>query len=148
VTESILPKGFPVPHSFGGTGYHLEPLGPIHNDRDHAAWMGSIEHIRSTVGFPMADGWPYPMPPEDNLSDLEKHLAEFEERVAFAFSVLDRDEVIGCVYVTPDPASAGGVRLRSWVVEAHADLDEVVRDEVTAWLLAAWPFPTVTRIGE
>ncbi|UCG40295.1 MAG: N-acetyltransferase [Acidimicrobiia bacterium] len=148
MTEPIVPHDFPVPRSFDGTGYHLEALGPIHNERDHAAWMGSIEHIRSTLGFPMADGWPYPMSLDDNLSDLEGHLVEFEDRTAFAYSVLDDDEVIGCVYVTPDPDSARGVGLRSWVVETRADLDEVVRDEVTEWLVAAWPFPTVTRIGE
>jgi hypothetical protein len=39
------------------TQFHLEPLGPQHNQADHAAWMSSIEHIRSTPGYP--DGnWP------------------------------------------------------------------------------------------
>jgi hypothetical protein len=39
-----------------GVGLRLEPLGPQHNQSDHAAWMSSIEHIRSTPGYPTADG--------------------------------------------------------------------------------------------
>ncbi|UJW29792.1 hypothetical protein L3Q67_31775 [Saccharothrix sp. AJ9571] len=35
----------------------FEPLGPQHNRADHAAWTSSIEHIRSTPGYPDGD-WP------------------------------------------------------------------------------------------
>ena len=143
----IVPDSFEVPEWFDGSGYHLEPLAPIHNERDHAAWMGSVEHIRSTRGFPMGDGWPHPMSLEDNLSDLEMHFAEFEDAEAFAYSVLDGDEVIGCVYITPDRSVPNGVRLRSWVVEARSPLDEVLRTEIEAWLLSEWPFGAVEVTG-
>jgi hypothetical protein len=144
VNESIVPPGFEVPEQFEGSGYRLEPLGPVHNSRDHVAWMASIDHIRSTTGFPMDDGWPYPMSLEDNLTDLEQHLDEFHRRAAFAFSVLDSGaDVIGCVYITPDRSTPNGVRLRSWVVASLAELDETLRDEVAAWLARDWPFSTV-----
>ena len=146
MSESIVPRGFDAPEGFEGSGYRLEPLGPVHNSRDHAAWMGSIDHIRSTLGFPMEDGWPYPMSPEENLADLEQHLNEFHRKVAFAYSVLDGDAVVGCVYVTPAD-DAPGVRLRSWVTEDRAHLDETVRTEVAAWLRTEWPFSDVRLWG-
>jgi hypothetical protein len=62
---------FDVPNEFEGPGFRLEPLGPVHNERDHRAWMSNIEHIRATPG--MKGGWPSPMTVEENMSDLEEH---------------------------------------------------------------------------
>ena len=82
----------------------LEPLGPQHNESDHAAWSSSIAHVRATPGY--ADGsWPPVggMSLEDNLADLTRHAADFEARRGFTFTVLDPGsrEVIGCVYLYP-----------------------------------------------
>ncbi|MFJ7780509.1 N-acetyltransferase [Streptomyces yangpuensis] len=108
--QSFVPAGFTVPRTLVGDGFRLEPLGPGHNDRDLAAWTGSIAHIRATPGF-VGRGWPpvEGMSAEANLADLVRHAREFEERVAFAYSVLEpsdgdgagRDDVIGCLYVHP-----------------------------------------------
>ena len=138
--SSFVPDDFAVPTELDGPGFRLEPLGPEHNERDFAAWTSSIDHIRATPGFPW-NGWPSPMPLEENLGDLEMHARHFEERVGFTYSVLDGDEVIGCVYIYPtDDADA---HVRSWVSADRADLDVPLWQSMTEWLAIDWPFDSV-----
>jgi len=126
--------------------FRLEPLGPQHNERDHAAWMGSIEHIRSTPGF---DGWGWPpvegMPLDRNLADLRRHADDFATRVGFTYSVIQvpGDEVIGCLYIYPARDDGTIVDVRSWVRADHARLDKPLYDAVSRWLSTDWPFTNV-----
>ena len=137
---SFVPADFVVPLSFDGPGFRLEPLGPQHNKRDHDAWMSSIDHIRETPGFP--DGsWPTAMSPESNLADLVRHAKDFEDRVGFTYSILDADEVIGCVYIYPSPTADAAVS--SWVRVSRADMDVVTWQAISTWLESDWPFATV-----
>lgn len=135
----FVPPDFSVPRALEGPGFRLEPLGPEHNERDHAAWSTSIEHITATPGF--ADrGWPVPMSLEENLADLVEHAADFAARRGFTYSVLDDDAVIGCVYIYPDGT---GVAVRSWVTADRAALDPVLWATVTDWLARCWPFEAI-----
>ena len=144
MTDAFVPAGFRVPREFQGPGFRLEPLGPEHNERDHEAWMSSIEHIRSTPGMEARE-WPTPMTLEENMADMEMHAGDFEERESFTYSVLDGDEVIGCVYIYP---SAGhDAHVRSWVRESQAEMDPVVRASVRRWLSSDWPFETIDYAG-
>jgi hypothetical protein len=107
--------------------------------------MGSIDHVRATPGFALedwaGDAWPYPMSVEDNLADLTKHLDEFDRGEAYAFSVLASpgDEIVGCVYVDPDPTGAADVVARSWTVAAWADRDADLAAAVDEWVRTEWP---------
>jgi RimJ/RimL family protein N-acetyltransferase len=145
---ALVPDDFEVSLRFESPQLILEPLGPEHNERDHDAWSSSIDHIRATHGF-VGHRWPQPMSLAENLTDLEEHRAEFDARTAFAYSVLDpqTDDVIGCVYINPDPAQAGGVTVRSWVRVTHADLDQPLREAVGDWLERDWPFASVRSPG-
>jgi hypothetical protein len=140
---ALVPNHFDVPLRHGTPDFVLEPLGPEHNERDHAAWTSSIDHIRATHGFE-GRSWPRPMTLEENLGDLEGHRSEFDMRIAFAYSVLDpaTDDVIGCVYVDPAPSGEGAL-VRTWVRETHAHLDERLRTEVVGWLERNWPLVSV-----
>ncbi len=141
VPEPFVPADFQVPAGLDGPGFRLEPLGPEHNERDHAAWMSSIDHIRSTPGFDLAErAWPVEMSLEQNLQDLEMHASHFEQRTGFTYSVLDGDQVIGCVYIYPAIRSGSDAEVRSWVTAERAEQDPAVRDAVSAWLERAWPF--------
>jgi hypothetical protein len=136
----LVPADFDAPRSFDGPGFRLEPLGAEHNERDHVAWMSSIDHIRSTPGLDAWEGqWPTPMTPDDNLADLERHRAEFEAGDAFAYSILDDDEVIGCLYIDPVKDRPGEAQVVSWVRESRAEMDRTVWESVSAWLAADWP---------
>jgi RimJ/RimL family protein N-acetyltransferase len=145
---ALVPDDFDVPLRFATESLVLEPLGPEHNERDHDAWSSSIDHIRATAGF-IERRWPQPMSLDQNLADLERHRVEFDERSAFAYTVLDpqTDEVIGCVYIDPDPQRPGGVVVRSWVRVTHAALDDSLRNAVVDWLEHDWPFISVAVPG-
>ena len=136
----LVPDDFVVPLSFDGPGFRMEPLGPQHNERDHDAWMSSIGHIWETPDFP-AGTWPTTMSSESNLADLVRHAKDFEDRVGFTYSILDADEVIGCVYIYPSPTADAAVS--SWVRASRADMDVVTWQAISTWLETDWPFAAI-----
>lgn len=138
--DAFVPADFEIPRTFDGPGFRLEPLGPEHNERDHAAWMSSIDHIRSTPGLDAWDGqWPIPMSLDANLADLVRHREEFDAREEFAYSVLDGDDVIGCLYIDPIKGRPGEAQVVSWVRASRAEMDRVVWSAVSEWLASDWP---------
>ena len=139
----FVPADYAVPTTLVGEKFRLIPLGPEHNASDYAAWTSSIEHIRSTPGFP--DGkWPAPMPLSENLCDLERHRADFEARRGFTYTVLEPDDaVIGCVYIYPSTTSGFDADVRSWVRADRAHLDRPLYEAVSKWLADVWPFRAV-----
>jgi len=142
MAEPFVPAGFDVPVAFTGPGFRLEPLGTVHNKRDHQAWMSSIDHIRATPGMENWD-WPAPMTLEENMADMEMHARHFAERAGFTYSILDRDAVIGCVYIYPAEDGVGA-QVRSWVRESRAEMDTIVWRALSDWLEEQWPFRNVT----
>lgn len=146
---AFVPEGFRPPTVLVTADFVLEPLGPQHNDADHAAWTGSIEHIRATPGYPDG-GWPplAGMSLADNLADLQRHADDFAAGRGFTFTVLDPSDrhVIGCVYLYPGKAPAQ-VEVQSWVRADRAELDGPLADAVAAWLARDWPWTRLDRRG-
>ena len=141
----FVPPDFVPPASLETPLFRLEPLGPLHNEADYAAWTSSIEHIRHTPGFP--DGtWPDERPIADNLRDLRRHADDFANRRGFTYTVLDpvTAEVIGCVYIYPRSDPPHGAHVQSWVRASRAELDVPLWRAVSGWLEAAWPFEAVS----
>jgi hypothetical protein len=141
---NFVPPDFVVPLSLETPLFRLEPLEPQHNEADYAAWTSSIEHIGRTPGFP--DGnWPDGRSTADNLRDLRRHADDFEHRRGFTYTVLDPGtaDVIGCLYIYPDPAEPQRAQVQSWVRESRAELDEPLWRAVSDWLATEWPFEAV-----
>jgi hypothetical protein len=142
MAQPFVPDDFVVPRGLAGPRFRLEPLGPQHNDADHAAWVSSIDHIRATPGF--EDGqWPPVggLSLAENLRDLEGHADDFERRGGFTYTVLDDgDRIIGCVYIYPSRSDSHVAQVRSWVTANSAELDLPVHDAVAEWLATDWPF--------
>jgi hypothetical protein len=148
--SEFVPGDFDPPTSLSTDQFRLEPLGPQHNESDHAAWMSSIEHIRSTTGWtdsrwPPRDG----MTLEENLGDLERHAGDFTRRTGFTFTVLEphTDDVLGCVYLYPSRSDDWDAMVKSWVRADRSELDGPLADAVTRWLATAWPWERVDRGG-
>ena len=145
MAERFVPDDFAVPAGLVTAGLRLEPLGPQHNESDHAAWTSSIAHIRATPGF--SEGrWPPAggMSLAENLRDLQGHADDFERRVGFTYTVLDdADRVIGCVYIYPLKSDPGVTDVHSWVSADRAELDPLLHDTVASWLATDWPFTNV-----
>lgn len=138
----FVPDGFEPPLGLLGDGFRLEPLGPQHNERDHAAWSESIEHIRASPGYGADSTWPHEMTLAENRGDLERHANDFVERTGFTYTVLDAydGDVVGCVYVYPANDGEHDARVQSWVRVTRAELDAPLRSAVASWLLEDWPF--------
>ncbi len=153
-SDEFVPVGFEPPTSLATDWFHLEPLGPQHNRADRAAWMSSIEHIRSTPGYP-DNTWPPPWPPlsgmtlEENLNELHRHVNDFTNNTGFTFTVLDPsdNDVIGCVYLYPSASEEWDVTVQSWVRSDRAELDQVLADVVARWLTTDWPWKRWDRCG-
>ena len=147
--DSFVPVSFEAPLAYAWSRFHLEPLGAQHNERDHTAWMSSIDHIRSTPGFSPEEerNWPTPMTLEDNLADLVRHSRHFEERKGFTYSIVDGDEVIGCIYIYPSDKQGHDAAISSWVRESRGESDAAVREALSAWIDEAWPFTNPDYAG-
>ena len=143
--SSFVPDDFVPPAGLDHPAFRLRPLGPQHNESDYAAWTSSLEYIRSTPGW-QGRSWPRPMPPEENLADLERHQADFAARTGFTYTVLAPGElptVIGCVYIYPSETAGYDAKTASWVRAADAALDPVLYRAVRDWLRDVWPFGRV-----
>jgi hypothetical protein len=142
---SFVPADFDVPDGLTTAAFRLVPLGPEHNEPDHAAWTSSVEHIRSTPGFAGRSWPPDAMPLEQNRSDLEAHARDFRARTGFTYTVLAAasDEVIGCVYIYPARDGRHDADVRSWVRASDAALDGPLHAAVSRWLEERWPFERV-----
>jgi len=141
---AFVPEDFEPPAGLTTERFRLEPLGPEHNEADHEAWSSSIDHIGNTPGF--QDGsWPRPMTLDENRRDLERHARDFATRAGFTYTVLDpaTRTVIGCVYIYPDHNGDHDAAVASWVRASHAELDSALRELVSSWLAARWPFQRV-----
>ncbi len=137
----FVPDSFEPPRGPETPDFRLEPLGPEHNERDHAAWSSSIEHIRASPGYGPDANWPRPLTLDENLADLERHARDFAGRTGFTYTVLDAaDDVIGCVYVYPADDGVHDASVQSWVRSSHAELDGTLRAAVSEWLTSSWPF--------
>jgi len=149
-SDAFVPAGFDPPTSLLTDRFRLEPLGPQHNEADHAAWMSSIGHIRATPGYPDGD-WPplSGMTLEENLADLRRHAVHFASGIGFTFTVLDPvdDDVIGCVYLYPSASEEYDVTVQSWVRADRADLDGPLAAAVANWLATDWPWERLDRCG-
>ena len=144
MSPPFVPDHFQPPLTLTSGGFRLEPLGPQHNERDHEAWMSSIEWIESTPGYSADGDWPAPMSLDANLKDLEMHARHFEQRSGFTYSVLDDDEIIGCVYIYPAADPGHDASVRSWVTGTRSEMDIPVYLAVTEWIEGSWPFRSVS----
>jgi hypothetical protein len=135
----FVPEDFEPPVRLDNAQFHLEPLAAEHNRSDHAAWTSSMEHIHATPGFESGN-WPHEMTLDQNMTDVLGHQSDFEARRGFTYTVLDGDDVIGCVYIYPLAGNRQVANVRSWVTADRAELDAPLHHAVRDWLEREWPF--------
>ena len=74
------------------------------------------------------------------LRRAQREAEDFENRSGFTYSILDGDEVIGCVYIYPSKDPGYDAAVSSWVCESRAEMDAVVYRSLATWLAEVWPF--------
>jgi hypothetical protein len=118
-------------------GWRLTPLRPELAEVDFAAFFPCRQRLRHELGW---NGWP----PDDftvtaNVADLSDHYGEFERREAYAYSILDAEVCVGCVYIEPWKR---GAQLHFWVVDTWLSRESDLLQSVLVWL-ETWPFEEV-----
>ena len=98
MSDDQLPS--PIPESLTLDSIYLEVLHPKHVELDYRAVMKSKNFLRrwSNSSWPTDD-----FSVDENLSDLVWHNYEFEEKIAFTYTILDTDKqnCLGCIYLRP-----------------------------------------------
>lgn len=144
----FVPPDFEVPVELHTDRFHLRPLTPAVVDLDYDALMTSIDLLNAMFGRE----WPHSgFTREENLQDLVEHEQEFEQRVAFAYTVLSPDETtcLGCVYINPPRGYPVDARVYLWVRQSAYDqgLDPLLFQAVKEWINTAWPFANAVFPG-
>lgn len=137
---------FAAPAQVATSRVRLEPLRPEVNELDWRAAQSSIEHLRTTLQW---GSWPSPeMTADENRADLERHWREFQNREAYAYTVLDPSgaRCLGCVYLNPIEGEPRGLRMAYWVTrdQLAGALDEHLVATVLDMIANGWPVDVVT----
>ena len=149
--DGFVPADFDPPTSLATDQFHLEPLGPQHNAADHAAWMSSIEHIRSTPGYP--DGnWPprNGMTLEENLSRPSpprrrlRAAAPVSPSPSSTQATTTSSVASTCI---PQPPRSGTSRCSPGCGLTDRASTRPLADAVARWLATDWPWKRVDRCG-
>ncbi len=77
---------------------------------------------------------------DKNLEDLVRHAKDFDERSGFTYSILEGDDVIGCIYIYPSRTQGSDAEISSWVRGSRSEFDAPVREELADWIDESWPF--------
>jgi RimJ/RimL family protein N-acetyltransferase len=117
-------------------------------EKDYEAVIESRELLHAQFGGP----WPREgFTRQENLADLERHQREFEQREAFAYTVVSLDEsrVLGCIYINPSSDKDTDAEVYMWVRQSEFDkgLDPILSETVKTWLEETWPFEQVNYPG-
>ncbi len=145
----FVPADFEVPYGFETDWCRVRMLTVDDALPDYEAVMSSAEMLRELSGgrWPSTD-----MTLEEDLSDLEMHQSEHENREAFTYTIvsLDEDSVLGCIYIMPPhPGSNIDAAVRFWLRQNlwERGLDTGFYDLLRNWIDADWPFGEVIYPG-
>ena len=146
--SSFVPDSFQVPATLETESFRLRMLSVEDVEKDYEAVIESRELLHTQFGGP----WPREgFTIEENLADLEMHQLEFEQREAFAYTVvsLDEDRVLGCVYINPSEDEDTDALVFLWARQSEFDqgLDPILFATVKDWIEADWPFDQVAYPG-
>ena len=128
---------FTPPAPLTHTGWYLAPLHPDLAELDYDAFTSCRERLVAELDW---QGWPAAdFSLADNIDDLADHYGEFERREAYAYSVLEPERCLGCVYIEP---WTRGAQLAFWVRDEALSREAEVVAAVLGWL-EGWPFEEV-----
>jgi len=146
--KPFVPPDFEVPKKLQTEKFRLRMLSVADAEKDYQAVMESTQLLRRMF----QSDWPRDgFTLEENRKDLEMHQKEFQNREAFAYTVVSLDEsaVLGCVYIDPSKDGKTDATVHMWVRQSEYDkgLDTILFQTVKAWIEAKWPFKKVAYPG-
>jgi len=145
---TFLPAHFTVPRSFTHKDFTLEVLRPAVAEGDYAAFTNCRKRLRNMFG--KNNTWPKDtLTLMESRADLALHEQEFDEGIAFVYTVLSPDKSIclGTVYIDPSPIARYDCMVHIWVSDDYLYLDITVYQVVKAWIENDWPLTTLAFPG-
>ena len=143
----FVPENFVVPSVLETERFRLRMLSVEDVEKDYEAVMETQAYFHSWGSTWPREGFTI----EENLDDLEQHQQEFQDRKAFAYTVvsLDEERVLGCVYINPTEREGADAVANMWVRQSEYDqgMDPVLFQTVRDWLVSSWPFSAVYYHG-
>ena len=144
----FVPETFEVPAALETNQFRLRMLSVDDVEKDYEVVIESRELLQSLFG----GTWPREgFTLEENLADLKRHQLEFEQRKAFAYTVvsLDETQVLGCVYINPSRDENADAEVFMWVRQREFEkgLDPILFETVKNWMNEAWVFDRVSFPG-
>jgi hypothetical protein len=146
-----LPEDFTAPARLDlPTGDHLRPIRAEDIDIDYPTVMANQVSLWESFGEVW--GWPpTDMTYEQDLADLQRHVAEMARNESFNYALLDADETTlkGCVYIDPPERAGADADISWWLVdeERSGPLERALRRVLPTWIAEAWPFDEPRFIG-
>lgn len=123
--SKFVPDDFSAKEEFKTGKFVLKKLTPKFTKIDYEAVLRSAEHIRKSYNITDKDSWPQDyLTIEKDYSDLAQHEKEFDDKTAFAYTVLSLDEKVclGCVYIDPTDSEDFDAMVTLWTDNEKDDL--------------------------
>jgi len=146
----FVPEKFEVPEKLVANHMLVRPITSNDVDLDYRAVMNNIEHLRGVFG--PDDDWPQEsLTYLDDQNALKKHEEEHSKRVAFTYTVLNREEneCLGCVYFIPIHTEEYDAQVFFWVTRDAYEkgYEDELEIAVKNWIKTSWPFSRVVFPG-
>ena len=143
----------PIPERLLQNQYLFEVLHPRHLVLDFQAVMSCKEYLRRWSN----SVWPEEtFKIEDNLFDLEWHYQEYQQKIAFTYTILnpEKTKCLGCIYIRPT-ASIQSLTTEEtgilepypffcsyWVIDEvrNTEMEELLFSDLNKWLENIWNF--------
>lgn len=137
--KSFVPDEFVVPIIYKTEDFTIWKLTVLDLQKDYDAVMEAKDHIHELYSKEYINGWPEDtLTLEEDEKDLKRHEREFNERVAFAYTVFDFENknCLGCIYI--EPSNSHDVKITMWT--RNVITDELLYRTVKKWIENDWPF--------
>lgn len=156
----FYPENKPVPEKLTKAEFIIRPLRAIDVELDYQAVIASREKLLKRTG----GSWPrVGFTIEENLSDLEKHEQQHQDRNEFTFTIMNvtESECLGCIYIHPlekrlrksvsknEISNLNIMDYEAWMtfwvtpVAAGRNLDRLVVENLQRWFSKEWAFSKV-----
>ncbi|MBB1415937.1 hypothetical protein H5187_01495 [Pseudoalteromonas sp. SG44-1] len=139
---------FNPPEALQTTAFYFTPLNEQVVELDFTAVMLSVPQLKGI--FATKPDWPKAdMTLEENRQSLAQHAAEFNEKKAFAYAILNpkKTRCLGSVYIDPGVNNEFDSEITFWLRNDSQELNNTLRLCILHWLAEHWPFERVRLIS-
>lgn len=140
--KTLVSDEFIVPIIYKTESFTIRKLTAWDLQEDYIAVMEAKDHIHKLYAEEYSNGWPADnLTLEEDENDLKRHEKEFDERVAFAYTVFDFENkrCLGCLYI--DPSKSYDAEITMWTRDDQTD--QLLYRTVKKWIESDWPFKNV-----